>query len=130
VGTVLGLAAAVPPQVSAHVVVWRGAVSVRQVLSQVEGEMSNRWPPKLTFRRIEDKFRVWCFHTYYDRAFADVNDCTLRFALAIVASSRYVSEKAIMHWLARIKNVQKEQAVIYAHRTKGRPRADEYEDID
>lgn len=66
----------------------------------------------LDFRVIRDRFYCWAFHTYYEFAYRDVQDHNLRFALAIVASSRRVSDERIAAWWGKIKDVQREQAKI------------------
>jgi hypothetical protein len=46
-------------------------------------------------RKEEDAFRLWAFHVYYDKAFAHEQNLTVRFANAIVASSRPVKNPAL-----------------------------------
>ncbi|MCA9252549.1 MAG: hypothetical protein KDA54_15595, partial [Phycisphaerales bacterium] len=41
-----------------------------------------------SWTEIEARFRVWSFHVYYDKLYANELDCTLRFCKALIASSQ------------------------------------------
>lgn len=51
---------------------------------------------------LESDMRLWAFHVAYNRLYADVLDCCLRFGLALVASIRPVRQQGpARQWLAR-----------------------------
>ena len=51
------------------------------------------------WQRIEDAFRVWSFHVYYEKSFASEPDLTLRFVKAIVASAQPIRDRrAVIAW--------------------------------
>ncbi len=52
-------------------------------------------------RRIEDDFRIWAFHVYYDGPYADTKPCLKRFVLSLLASAAPVTcEAAETAWKA------------------------------
>jgi len=51
------------------------------------------------WQRLEDAFRVWSFHVYYEKSFAGEPDPTLRFVKAIVASAQPIHDRrAVIAW--------------------------------
>ena len=46
---------------------------------------------------VEDKLRLRAFHVFYDKAFADEPDLTVRFAKAIIASAAPVRNREAVH---------------------------------
>jgi len=51
------------------------------------------------WRKIDGKFRLWSFHVYYDKSFADETDSTLRFVKALVASCQPIRDRqAVIDW--------------------------------
>jgi hypothetical protein len=54
-----------------------------------------------TWAKAESAFRLWSFRVYYERSYADEMDPTLRFALAIVASSQEIKDREkVLTWYA------------------------------
>ena len=55
--------------------------------------------------KIEDEFRLWAFNVYYTYSFKSEQDNTLRFAKALISSSKrtYNKEKMIYWWENRKK---------------------------
>ena len=48
---------------------------------------------------IEDEFRLWSFHIYYQKSFAAEIDLTLRFAKALIASSQPIRDRqTVIEW--------------------------------
>lgn len=55
--------------------------------------------PARTWQKIESAFRLWSFQIYYARSYATVTDPTLRFAMALVASTQPIRDRdAVMQW--------------------------------
>ncbi len=50
-----------------------------------------------TWREIESRFRLWSFRLYYDKCYATEQDHTLRFAKALIASSRPIRDRALVY---------------------------------
>lgn len=51
------------------------------------------------WRTIEGRFRLWSFHVYYQKSFANETDSTLRFVKALLASCRPIRDrKAVIEW--------------------------------
>lgn len=49
--------------------------------------------------KVEDEFRVWAFHLFYNRTFADDRDHVRRFMRAIVASAQPIKRpELIAEW--------------------------------
>lgn len=57
-------------------------------------------------KKIEDAFRIASFHMYYHKICADIDDPTVRFAQAIVYSSRPVSFAEMLRWHKARKQLQ------------------------
>lgn len=77
------------------------------------------------FSEIETAFRLWAFHTYYERSLTTVADNSARFAMAIVQSSRPVSREQIMEWASKIDEVKKANRT-HRHRiSRGRKTEDD-----
>jgi hypothetical protein len=54
---------------------------------------------KRSWAKIEDRFRLWSFHIYYQKSFADEMDATVRFARALIASSQPIRDRqAVIDW--------------------------------
>jgi hypothetical protein len=54
---------------------------------------------KRRWKEIEDKFRLWSFHIYYERSFANEIDPTLRFVKALIASAQPIRDRqAVLDW--------------------------------
>ena len=54
---------------------------------------------KREWKEIEDKFRLWSFHVYYERSFASEIDPVLRFAKALIASTQPIQDRqAVLDW--------------------------------
>ena len=45
---------------------------------------------------IEDDFRLWSFHVYYNKSFADELDLTVRFAKALMASVQPIRDRSLV----------------------------------
>ena len=50
------------------------------------------------FRIVENEFRLWSFHLYYDKAFKPTVSLAVRFGRALIASAQPVSQAAIISW--------------------------------
>jgi hypothetical protein len=52
-----------------------------------------------TWRQIEGSFRLWSFHVYYEKSFAEETDVTVRFVKALLASCRPIRDRnAVIQW--------------------------------
>jgi len=47
-------------------------------------------------RKAEGRFRLWAFHQYYEKSFADVKDQTIRFGKALEASCLPIRDKSLV----------------------------------
>jgi len=55
--------------------------------------------PGESWKQIEEAFRVWSFGIYYRRTFAAEQDPFMRFAKALMASTRPIRDRqAVMRW--------------------------------
>ena len=70
---------------------------------QVETHDDAPATPDVPWTEIEARFRVWSFHVYYDKLYANELDCTLRFCKALIASSQPIRDhqKVIDWYVAR-----------------------------
>lgn len=61
---------------------------------------------KVTWKTIEDEFRLWSFHQYYSGPYAGVVDKEIRFANALISSSAPIRDrrKVVDWWLKRNGN--------------------------
>lgn len=50
------------------------------------------------FKSVENEFRLWSFHLYYDMSFVTIPDLTVRFCKALLASAQPVSKQKIIQW--------------------------------
>jgi len=64
---------------------------------------------KTDAEKLVDKFRLWAFHQYYDHAFHNVQDLTIRFVYAIAASSRPIPRQALPRWQAQMVVIKADQ---------------------
>jgi hypothetical protein len=56
-------------------------------------------PTKIHDNDVEDKLRLRAFHVFYDKAFANEHDLSVRFVKAIIASAGPVRDReALTEW--------------------------------
>lgn len=59
----------------------------------------------MTKESTRDAFRLWAFHSYY-QVYREEKNLSLRFVMALVASSRPVSDEMIEAWRASKKELR------------------------
>ena len=69
--------------------------------------MENNGIPDVDWDEAEDAFRLFAFHTYYNRSFNTEKDPTVRFAKALVASAHPIDdEQAVLDWYKTVGSVE------------------------
>ena len=76
--------------------------------------------PDDPWETIEGKFRLWSFHIYYQRSFANERDLLARFVKAILASAQPIRDRQlVLDWYAQRrcnrKNVDSETLPTAGH---------------
>jgi hypothetical protein len=63
------------------------------------------------WRKAEAAFRVWSFHIYYNKSFAEEPDLTFRFVKALLASCRPLRDRqAVLDWYEKRMQRHKQNA--------------------